>query len=248
VPVRAAIATNVSRYRRDWVPLRYIQATPRFDLAAGRSGIGYASRATATGAAVRGTGHLDAVALAGMVIPALWAAWALYWWMTSRNVKQFRRMESGWSRIAHFGPLTLAGLLLALPTMPGLLGERLLPLTWEWFWTGTAMVAFGLGLSIRARIVLGTNWSASVTIKHDHEIIRSGPYRWARHPIYTGLLLAFVGSAIARGEWRGVLAVLIALASLWRKLRLEERWLEEEFGDEYADYQRSVSALIPFIL
>jgi protein-S-isoprenylcysteine O-methyltransferase Ste14 len=191
---------------------------------------------------------LDKVLLAELVIQALWAAWALYWWVTSRRVKEARRREPGWSRIAHFGPLALAGILLALPVMPGGLGARFLPLSWVGYWIGIVIVAFGLGLCVRARIVLGTNWSASVTIKHDHEIVRSGPYRWTRHPIYTGLLLAFAGSAVARGEWRGVLAVGIAFAALWRKLRLEERWLTEEFGEQYANYQRSVAALIPFIL
>ena len=192
--------------------------------------------------------QLDKVLLAELVIQALWAAWALYWWVTSRGVKEARRRESGWSRIAHFGPLALSGALLAVPVMPGVLGERFLPLSWIGYLTGFVLVAVGLGLCVRARIVLGTNWSASVTIKHDHEIIRSGPYRRTRHPIYTGLLLAFAGSAVARGEWRGVLAVAIAFAALWRKLRLEERWLSEEFGEAYANYQRSVAALIPFIL
>jgi protein-S-isoprenylcysteine O-methyltransferase Ste14 len=68
-----------------------------------------------------------------------------------------------------------------------------------------------------------------------------------RHPIYTGLLLAFIGSALARGEWRGVLAVLIVFVALWRKLRLEERWMSETFGDEYRRYRAHTAALIPFL-
>jgi protein-S-isoprenylcysteine O-methyltransferase Ste14 len=66
---------------------------------------------------------------------------------------------------------------------------------------------------------LGRNWSGTVTIKQDHELIASGPYALVRHPIYTGLLLALVGSAMARGELRGAIAVLVAWAALWRKLR-----------------------------
>ena len=77
--------------------------------------------------------------------------------------------------------------------------------------------------------------------------MRGGPYAYVRHPIYTGLLLALIGTAIVRGEWRGVLAVLIALAALWRKLRLEERWMIETFGDEYRRYRERTAALIPFI-
>ena len=87
-----------------------------------------------------------------------------------------------------------------------------------------------------------------MTIKEGHELITSGPYAIVRHPIYTGLLLAFVGSAMARGEWRGVLAVALVLWALWRKLRLEERWMREQFGEAYQEYCRRVSALIPFVL
>ena len=182
------------------------------------------------------------------IIPALWTAWGLYWWTSSRNVKAVRRRESAASRLAHFGPLALTGLLLASPVLPGWLSSRFLPLNGVIDWIGVAIVTFGLGLSVWARIVLGTNWSATVTVKHDHEIIRSGPYRWMRHPIYTGLLLAVTGSAIARGEWCGVLAVVIAFGALWRKLQLEERWLTEEFGAAYADYVQRTAALIPFLL
>ena len=76
----------------------------------------------------------------------------------------------------------------------------------------------------------------------------AGPYRYVRHPIYTGLLLAFIGSALAVGEWRGVLAVAIVAASFWRKLRLEEAIMRHEFGDAYARYAARTPALIPFLL
>jgi protein-S-isoprenylcysteine O-methyltransferase Ste14 len=87
-----------------------------------------------------------------------------------------------------------------------------------------------------------------VQLKQDHELIEHGPYRHVRHPIYTGLLLAFLGTAVAIGEWRGLLALVIVATSFWRKLRLEERWLGEQFGVAYTDYMRRVRALIPGIL
>jgi len=110
------------------------------------------------------------------------------------------------------------------------------------------VAALGLALTVWARMHLGANWSGTVTVKQDHELVRSGPYAWVRHPIYTGLLLMLAGTALALGEWRGVLALLIAFAALWRKLKLEERWMRETFGTAYDDYRRSVKALLPGIL
>ena len=132
--------------------------------------------------------------------------------------------------------------------MSGWLGARWLPRTWTGYEVGVTLVALGLAFSVWARIALGGNWSGSVTLKQHHDIIRTGPYRFIRHPIYTGLVVAFLGSALARGEWRGLVAVAIVVAALWRKWRLEERWLEEFFGPAYADYRRATWALIPFLL
>jgi protein-S-isoprenylcysteine O-methyltransferase Ste14 len=86
-----------------------------------------------------------------------------------------------------------------------------------------------------------------VTIKRGHTIVRSGPYRRIRHPIYSGLLLAIAGTALARGEWRGPVALLIVVAALARKIRLEERWLGESFGAEYAEYRAMSWALLPWL-
>src|SRR5205814_7527021 len=105
-----------------------------------------------------------------------------------------------------------------------------------------------LAFSVWARVYLGGNWSAAVAVKADHELIRTGPYRYARHPIYTGILVALAGTALARGEWRGLVALAFAFLGLWRKLSLEEALLTEVFGAQYADYQANVPALIPFLL
>jgi protein-S-isoprenylcysteine O-methyltransferase Ste14 len=95
--------------------------------------------------------------------------------------------------------------------------------------------------------VIADNWSGDVQLKRDHELIVKGPYALVRHPIYTGLLLAFVGSALAVGEWRGGLAVAIVAVSFWRKLRREEAFMRQQFGETYARYAASVPALIPFL-
>jgi protein-S-isoprenylcysteine O-methyltransferase Ste14 len=84
--------------------------------------------------------------------------------------------------------------------------------------------------TVWARVHLGMNWSGTVTVTEGHELITSGPYAVVRHPIYTGLLLAFGGSALARAALRGILAVALAFWSLWRKLRIEKTWMREQFG------------------
>jgi protein-S-isoprenylcysteine O-methyltransferase Ste14 len=183
------------------------------------------------------------------LVPGLWIAWFIYWRIASAGVKAARRRESALSRAAHIVPIVLAGVLLWVPPFRGggVLFQRFLPPSDGAYWAGTLLVALGLAFSVWARVSIGRNWSATVTVKEDHELIRGGPYALVRHPIYTGLLLGFIGTALVRGEWRGVLAVLIVFAALWRKLRLEERWMSETFGDQYRDYRKHTAALIPFL-
>jgi protein-S-isoprenylcysteine O-methyltransferase Ste14 len=181
------------------------------------------------------------------LFPAMWLSWAAYWWLASRGAKPTERREPLGSRLLHVVPLSLAFWLLWNQRGPiAFLNERLFPWApWE-FWVAALVTAAGILFSVWARIHLGGNWSGIVTIKHGHELIADGPYAIVRHPIYTGLLIAFIGSAMASGEWRGVFAVLIAWLALWRKLRLEERWMAERFGQQYEDYRRRVPALVPF--
>jgi protein-S-isoprenylcysteine O-methyltransferase Ste14 len=183
------------------------------------------------------------------LFPALWLAWSGYWWAMSANIKVAARTESAVSRLLHVVPLVLAVALLAPPEL-GIppLDARFLPLQTGWFWVGAALTLAGLLFTVWARVELGRNWSGIVTVKEGHELITGGPYRFVRHPIYTGLLLAFIGWAIGRVEWRGVLAVVLVLAALWRKLRIEEAWMREQFGDAYLSYSERVAVLVPYLL
>jgi len=145
--------------------------------------------------------------------------------------------------------LLLAAILFSVPHMPiSVLGEKFLPPTAWRFAAAAALTAAGLLMAAWARRYLGTNWSSTVTIKEGHELVTAGPYAIVRHPIYTGLILAFVGAALAIGEWRAVLAAVLGVIAFWRKLSLEERWMREQFGERYQAYSRRVPALIPFIL
>jgi protein-S-isoprenylcysteine O-methyltransferase Ste14 len=180
--------------------------------------------------------------------PAMWLSWMVYWWAASRDVKSTVRRESVSSRLLHFVPLAIAVLLFSMKRVPiPFLGERFLPLAKWPFWLGLFLTAGGLLFTVWARLHLGRNWSGTVTIKDGHELVTSGPYALVRHPIYTGLLLAMLGSALALGDWRGVVAFALAAGALWRKLRVEESWMQQQFGDAYQAYSQRVAALIPFV-
>jgi protein-S-isoprenylcysteine O-methyltransferase Ste14 len=183
------------------------------------------------------------------LFPAMWLSFLAYWWAISRNVKETERRESAPSRIARLVLIVGAAALLWLPRVPlPWLNQRFLPHGAWCFWSGAAVTAVGLLFAVWARRHLGKNWSQAVTVKEGHELTTSGPYALVRHPIYTGLLLAFVGCAVARGEWRGLLAVALVFVALWRKLRLEEKWMRAQFGESYEAYSRRVAALVPHVI
>lgn len=183
------------------------------------------------------------------LFPAMWLGYTAYWWAMSKDVKETTRREPGTSRFVRMVLLLGALALLWLPHVPvAVLNNRFLPSGAGWFWCGAAVTAGGMLFSVWARRHLGKNWSQAVTLKEDHELITSGPYALVRHPIYTGLLLAIVGCALARGEWRGLLAVALAFVALWQKLKLEEKWMRVQFGASYEAYSRRVAALVPHIL
>jgi protein-S-isoprenylcysteine O-methyltransferase Ste14 len=180
-----------------------------------------------------------------------WLVLLGYWLWAARSAKPAGQQESMAMRLwAYWLPLLVAALLLGPGEWFGhsLLREQFVPHTTLVYALGLALAISGAALAIFARAMLGRNWSAAVQLKQGHELITSGPYRVVRHPIYTGLLTLFLGNAVMVGDWRGLLAVAIVLASFWRKLRLEETWLAGHFGDAYRLYQARTKALIPAIL
>ena len=180
-------------------------------------------------------------------IAALWLVWLVCWIASARRVKAARWVEPIFSRLLHLVPLAIAAILLAVRRpLPAVLTQRFLPPSLAAAVAGAILVALGLGLALWARWHLGANWSAVVTLKENHTLIRSGPYRVLRHPIYAGLILAFAGTALAIGEWRGLLALAVAVPPLLRKVRVEEKNLAAAFPD-YERYRGETFALIPWI-
>jgi protein-S-isoprenylcysteine O-methyltransferase Ste14 len=109
-----------------------------------------------------------------------------------------------------------------------------------------ALAVLGLFLALWARGTLGKNWSGTVTFKENHELIERGPYALVRHPIYTAMLLMYLGTALALGRSGGLVGFPILFLSFWIKYRQEEALMLVHFGDQYRAYMKRVRALVPF--
>src|ERR1700719_1196736 len=181
----------------------------------------------------------------GLWINALWFLFGLYWIFSAFKLKKTKKRESWGQRFRYVLPLVIAFYLFRPRAHYGWLGARFVPESDAAGWVGVALTAAGVAIAIWARWHLGTNWSGVVTLKEGHELIRSGPYRNIRHPIYTGILLAFLGTAVALGEVRGLLAVGIVWLSFYTKARREESFLTQEFGDRFAEHRRHTGMFLP---
>lgn len=113
---------------------------------------------------------------------------------------------------------------------------------------GILLTLAGCAFALWARAVLGRNWSGTVTVKEDHELITHGPYAWVRHPIYSGLLLALLGTALVVGKLIYLSLIPICLLALVYKFIAEEKFMLETFGNRYRSYRLRVKALIPYIV
>ena len=122
------------------------------------------------------------------LIWSLWVIWFAVWNVMALRVKSVARSQSASARLLYLILLALTFYLLAAPGVPlPLLNDRFVPFTTWLPWLGAPLTLAGIAFTIWARVLLGGNWSGGVTLKHDHELVIDGPYRWVRHPIYTGL-------------------------------------------------------------
>ena len=180
--------------------------------------------------------------------PAVWIAFIIYWRIKALNTKNTQRLEPAVSRILRALTVLVAIVLLSTTWIPLPWLYRLLWRQGLWpFWLGAAITVGGLLFAIWAREHLGRNWSSSVTIKQNHELITTGPYAVVRHPIYTGILTGFLGLAIALSQVRGLVVVVLIFVGFWAKLSKEEQWMSSQFGETYAKYVDRTAALVPYV-
>lgn len=130
----------------------------------------------------------------------------------------------------------------------GWLAMRFVPDTQNLRLTGFLLTLAGALFAAWARLTLGTNWSGRPSVKAGHELVVRGPYALARHPIYTGLLLAIAGTALAVGRWRAVIGFLLIAVAFAAKILHEEHLMMQTFPDSYPNYRKRVRALIPGLL
>jgi len=172
-----------------------------------------------------------------------WVAFTAYWGAAAKNSAEAKRSESAGSRRVHEILVNVALLLLFVP-VPGL-RQSFLPHTFARVADGLTIQAAFFGLAVWARLHLGRNWSGRIEIKVEHELIRSGPYRILRHPIYTAMLGMYVGTAVTVNQAHALLGVAMVMFAYWRKIRMEEANLRSAFGPRYEEYRRATWSLIP---
>jgi protein-S-isoprenylcysteine O-methyltransferase Ste14 len=179
-------------------------------------------------------------------IAALWILLGLYAVFAILRIRGAKQRQSLFTRLPHVGAMIVAFvLLLERQTHFGLLDRRFLPDSQAGIWIGIVLTACGIALAIWARSYLGANWSATITIRADHSLVSTGPYARLRHPIYSGMLLAIAGTALAQGDWRGLVALIIALVAWSIKAKKEEAWLQGEFGSQFDEHTRRTGFLVP---
>ncbi len=175
-----------------------------------------------------------------------WIVFLVYWFISAQKLKSVKQREPRTQRLVQIIFMAAAYTLMFNNRLRyGWLATRFVPASPAIGMIGLAATVAGIAFAIWARWHLGENWSATVTLKEGHELIRTGPYRRIRHPIYTGMLLAFVGTALALGEYRALISVGIVLFAFYIKAKKEERFLTQEFGEKFREHARYTGMFFP---
>jgi protein-S-isoprenylcysteine O-methyltransferase Ste14 len=178
----------------------------------------------------------------------LWIGFLVLWTAAALVQKRTVRRQSTSSRLWHLALAAATFMLLASPELNfGFLSKSFVPGSVSYSFLGLSLTILGFAFAIWARVFLRGNWSSAVTVKENHELVRNGPYALVRHPIYSGVLLALMGTVVVFHQTRGLIAFGVAVIALWLKSRSEEQFMTEQFGATYAQYKQDVKALIPFV-
>jgi protein-S-isoprenylcysteine O-methyltransferase Ste14 len=187
------------------------------------------------------------------LVGLLWAAFVLCWLVLAQFNKQASKQTPWWAgwgvRLA-----IIVGVIIVVPfrghAVSGFAASisRAVPLrlgtTGQW--AGVALCLAGFGFAVWARLHIGRNWGMPMSLREGHELVTSGPYAYVRHPIYSGLMLAMIGSAVTEGLlWLLVFALYFAYFLF--SARSEEKTMLAQFPNAYPAYRRRTKMLIPFV-
>ena len=187
--------------------------------------------------------------LAKNIINACWGAFCVVWLLAALFTKRTVYHESGARRMRYIIPIVFGWFLVFRGSrLPPPFNIHIIPQTDAILVAAAILCLCGLGFCFWARAVLGRNWSGTITLKENHELIVRGPYRLVRHPIYTGLLAMVIATAIQQGHIAGMIGLILIFVSLWIKLNNEEEVMRTQFPDQYAAYRERVKRIIPFVL
>jgi len=180
------------------------------------------------------------------IVSRTWFIWGVWWLAMAFFSKSTKRSETPLQRIEHLAPAALGfALIFSEQWRWRYLSHAIFPdISWLML-SCVAAAVLGLLFSSWARLALGANWSGTITIKKNHQLIRRGPYRFIRHPIYTGMLAALLAAAITQQLVSGLLGFAIVVFALYRKARREESFLSQEFGEDFIEHCRHTGMFLP---
>jgi protein-S-isoprenylcysteine O-methyltransferase Ste14 len=177
-----------------------------------------------------------------LVFAVAWAAFWLYWLLAAFSMK---RGQVPWSR--ELGIRAAIVVVVIVLFRAGVFRNHGLNTDPGRAAVGLALLALGLGFAVWARVHIGRNWGTPMTRKVEPELVTSGPYHLVRHPIYSGILVAGIGTAVAL-SWMWLIPVGLGAIYFIYSATVEERYMAGQFPDAYPTYKRSTKMLVPFVI
>jgi protein-S-isoprenylcysteine O-methyltransferase len=183
------------------------------------------------------------------IIGVCWGIFCVVWVLAAIFAKRTVYRQGGAERFRYLGIIIIGWYLLFRGNrFPYPFNVHVIPQTDALQVISSILCIWGLALCLWARAVLGRNWSGTVTLKENHELIVRGPYRLVRHPIYTGLSAMLLATAIQQGHIAGLIGLVLTFVSFWIKSSFEEELMLSQFPDQYPAYRERVKRIIPFLL